>query len=126
MARVTAEEVLDIMDSDCVVSSIALTAMITAANTIITKVFKTNTDVTDAELKELERWLSAHIVASTLYRMATMERVGDAEVKYMGSFGQQLDSTPYGQMVKLLDTTGELAKAGKLAVSFYAVPNFDE
>ena len=125
MARVTAEEVLDIMDSDCVVSAGALTAMITAANTIITKVFENSTEVTDDELKELERWLAAHIIASTLYRMASMERVGDAEVKYIGTFGQQLDSTPYGQMVKILDVTGELAKTGKLAVSFYAIPNFD-
>ena len=78
--RVTEQEVLDIMDSGIEVSSTQMTAMITAASSVIDNVFADDSTVTDALLKELERWLSAHYVASTLARMAEKEKVGQADV----------------------------------------------
>jgi len=61
-----------------------------------------------------------------LARMASKEKVGEAEVTYTGKWGELLKSTPYGQMVLLLDTTGKIANAGKAKASMYAIPNFDE
>jgi hypothetical protein len=124
--RVTTEEVLEIMDSDVVISSTQATAMIRAASLMIDKIFADDSDVTAEELIELERWLSAHMIASTLARMASKEKVGEAEVTYTGKWGELLKSTPYGQMVLLLDTTGKIANAGKAKASMYAIPNFDE
>ena len=89
--RVTEQEVLDIMDSGIEVSSTQMTAMITAASSVIDNVFADDSTVTDALLKELERWLSAHYVASTLARMAEKEKVGQAEVTYMGKWGEMLN-----------------------------------
>jgi len=55
-----------------------------------------------------------------------LEQVGDAKVEYIGKFGMGLDSTPYGQTLKMLDTSGELAAADKKKASIYAIPQFDE
>lgn len=124
--RVTEQEVLDIMDSGIDLSSSQITAMITAASSVIDNVFADDSTVTDAYLKELERWLSAHYIASTLVRMAAKEKVGQAEVTYIGKWGEMLKSTPYGQVLLTIDTTGKLAKIGKKAVSMYAIPSFED
>ncbi len=124
--RVTEQEVLDIMDSGVDLSSIQITAMITAHSSVIDTIFADDAVVDDALLKELERWLSAHYIASTLVRMAAKEKVGQAEVTYIGKWGEMLKSTPYGQVLLTIDTTGKLAKIGKKAVSIYAIPSFED
>lgn len=126
MARVTIDDVLDIMDSDIVISSSQGTAMITAASLIIDKVFENDVDATEEHLTELERWLTAHMIASTLSRMAEKEKVGQAEITYMGKWGEMLKSTPYGQVLLTLDTSGKLGKVGKRGVSMYAIPSFED
>ena len=126
MARVTYDDVMAIMDSDCDVSSSKVTVMINAANAVITKVFEDDTVVTETVLTELERWLTAHMIASTLNRSTSKERLGDAEVSYTGKWGEMLKSTPYGQMVLTLDFTGRLAKSGKTAATIYAIPSFED
>ena len=83
--RVTEQEVLDIMDSGVDLSSTQITAMITAASSVIDTIFADDAVVDDALLKELERWLSAHYIASTLVRMAAKEKVGQAEVHILVS-----------------------------------------
>jgi len=124
--RTTIEDVLNIMDSDLVISSSQGTAMIKAASLAIDKIFEDDTEVTEEQLTELECWLTAHMIASTLARMAAKEKIGEAEITYTGKWGDLLKSTPYGQMVLLLDTTGKIANAGKMRASMYAIPNFDE
>jgi hypothetical protein len=126
MARVTISEVLIIMDSDVSVSNTAVTAMIGAASAIIDKIFEDDTVITEELLTELERWLTAHMIASTLNRTTSKERLGDAEVTYTGKWGERLNSTPYGQMVLTLDITGKMAKSGKAGMVMYAIPSFDE
>ena len=119
MERVNSAEVKEIMDN-CTTPDATVEAMITAANQIVNNVFGTTTH-TDELLIEIEKWLSAHMVASTVFRMASDEKVGDASVKYTGQWGKRLESTPYGQMVLLLDTSGKMANTGKMAASIYAV-----
>ena len=79
----------------------------------------------DTRLEQIERWLTAHLLASTLVRMGKQEKLGEASITYTGEFGMGLDSTPYGQMVKVLDTTGTLAAKGKRKITFKAVTSFD-
>lgn len=123
--RTTAAEVLDIMDSGCTVSTNIITRLIVAASAVVDQVFENDTDIGDTLLEEIECWLTAHMIASSVYRTASEEEVGDARVKYTGQFGKKLESTPYGQMVLTLDTTGKMAKMGKSGASITAITSFD-
>ena len=120
--RVTYSDVQAIMDG-CTTATGTITTFITTANSIINTVF----DTTDVTLYvELEKYLAAHLIASTVYRTTSDEKLGDASVKYTGQWGKKLESTPYGQIVLILDSTGKLANAGKAAASIFAVNEFDE
>ncbi len=120
MARVTIAEVKAIMDN-CTVADATITAMIGAATELITETFEEDTTLTTTQKKEIERWLVAHMLASTLHRTTSEEKVGDASVKYTGKFGMRLESTPYGQMVLMLDVTGKLQNSGRRGASIYSV-----
>lgn len=125
MARTTYSEVLEIME-DCTVSSTIVDSYITAANALITKVFENDThNMPTTLLTEMERWLTAHMIASSLQRSTEREKLGMAEVKYTGEYGRMLESTPYGQMVLTLDFTGLMKKMGKGQASISAVKQFD-
>jgi hypothetical protein len=124
--RVIASEVLEILDDNCDVAESKITPFILAASTIIDKVFSIGETLSEDTLKEIERWYTAHLIASTIARSAETETLGDASVKYTGFFSMGLDLTPYGQIVKQLDTTGKLALNGKKVASIYAVKSFDE
>ena len=122
-ARVTAVEVKAIMDN-CTVLDATVNVFIAAGTLLIDKVFVNDTTSGDDTLKELERWFVAHMIASTLSRTTSEEKLGEAAVKYTGKWGMKLESTPYGQMVLTLDSTGKMANVGKMAASIYAVKNF--
>ena len=124
MARVTSAEVKLIMDG-CTTDSATINAFITSASLLIDRVYVNDTSMTDALLKEIERWMAAHMIASTVFRTTSDEKVGDASVKYTGQWGKKLESTSYGQMVLMLDTTGLMANAGKMAATIYAIESFD-
>ena len=110
--RVTQAEVEAILDGDPSISD--LSPFITAANLTVTNKLGSNTDINDDQRKEVERWLAAHFAAMTMeqYRRSN-EKIGEASMTSMGVTGKALDFTPYGQMVKALDTTGTLAKLGQ-------------
>jgi hypothetical protein len=124
MARVSAIEVKEIMDN-CTVIDAVVDTFIDASTALIDKIYA-DTIVTDALLKEIERWLTAHMLASTLARTTSDEKLGDASVKYTGQWGKKLESTPYGQMVLVLDPTGLMANTGKMSATITAVNEFDE
>ena len=123
--RVTSSDIKLIMDG-CTTDSTTIDTFIIAGEQIVDKAFASNCPYTDAELKEIERWLVAHMIASTVFRTTSDEKVGDASVTYTGKWGMGLDSTPYGQMVKALDSSGLLASADKSAVSLFAVKSFED
>jgi hypothetical protein len=121
MARVTATEVKDILDN-CTKEDTTIDVFIIGASELITKVFAEDVEIGETLLKELERWFAAHMIASTIHRTTSDEKLGDASVKYTGQWGKNLDSTPYGQMVKQLDVTGKMeAYLGKSVASIFAV-----
>jgi hypothetical protein len=123
--RVVASEVRQIMDN-CTLSDQVVDSFIVAANAVINKVFAEDTETGATLLKEIEKWFTAHMIASTLSRTTSEEKVGDASLKYTGQWGKNLDSTPYGQMVKVLDTSSKMSNVGKMLASIYAVKQFDE
>lgn len=124
MARVTEAEVKLIMDG-CTTASATVDAMINAAEEMITKIFEGASNVTDAQLKEIERWFVAHMLSTTIHRTTSEEKVGDASAKYTGRWGTNLESTPYGQMVLTLDITGRMANIGKRAATIISIETKD-
>lgn len=122
--RVSAEDVKEILDTD--LSNTVIGAFINAANITVTKLLGSKTALSEEQRIEIERWLSAHLIACTKDHQAKSEAAGDASVTYQGQTEMALDSTHYGQMVKFLDTTGTLAaKDKKQAAMIYAVPSFE-
>lgn len=118
--RVTASEVKEIMDTT--LSDVIVGAYITSANTLVNSVL--GTGATDL-LKEIERWLTAHMIAVTRERQAQKEGAGGAYIEYTGKYGQDLSSTSYGQMAMALDTTGALAGLAGKSASITAIKSFD-
>jgi len=123
--RTTAAEVKQIMD-DCTLDDTIVDVYIVAANALVTKVLGDDTNIGTVLIEEIERWFTAHMIASTRWRTTTDEKLGDASVKYTGVFKENLSSTPYGQMVKQLDITGKMANIGKRSAKMYAAIEFDD
>ena len=123
--RTSADAVKEIMDN-CTLDNSIVNAYVKAANLVVDNAFAGDTTVSSALLAEIERWFAAHMIASTRWRVAKREKLGDGEVEYTGKFGEDLSSTPYGQMIKVIDTTGKMSKLGKKAVSIYTVTSFED
>ena len=123
MARVMADEVTQIMDN-CTASETVIEAYISAANTLVTFVLGSDVNIGDTLRAEVEKWFAAHMIACTIHRTTTEEKLGEASVKYTGQFRENLSSTPYGQMVMQLDPTGKI-NIGKKGASMFAVTSFD-
>jgi hypothetical protein len=120
--RVTAAEVKEIIDTTLTESQIA--PFITAANITITDILGATTVLSSDQLKEIERWLSAHFVAIRDPRISA-EKIADASATYQGKTAMGLDSTTYGQQAKMLDTTGALANIGKKKASMNVLDFID-
>lgn len=104
MARVTDTEVKAILST-----TIDTTPFIAAATLIIDANLLTAGLSSDL-LKEIERWLSAHLACIRDPRL-TSKQLGDTRVAYeRGKSGAGLQATSYGQQVAVLDTSGILAQ----------------
>ena len=124
MARIVASDVTAILKS-CTIDDAVVDVFIDDAEEYLNTIFATDMTISSTLIDKIERWFVAHMIASTICRTTSEEKVGDASVKYTGKWDKNLDSTPYGQMVKQLDTTGKLANTGKMAASIYAIKSFD-
>lgn len=123
--RTTAAEVKKILDTD--ISDGIVDAFISDANLVVTDLLGDNTNVSADQLTSIEKWLTAHMIACTRDQQAQKEGAGDANITYQGKTMMGLDATFYGQQVKILDTTGTMAKAlGKKQASTYAIPSWND
>jgi len=120
MGRVTATEVKAIMDGVTLADAV-IDSYIIGANTIVTDNLGSST-LSVAMLKEIERWLAAHLVAITRERTAKKEGAGGASIEYTGDWGEGFSSTSYGQTAIALDSTGTLAGLTGKPASIYTVP----
>jgi hypothetical protein len=121
--RVNADEIKEILETE--LSDPTIEAFIGAANLIVTQNLGSS-GLSTALLKEIERWLSAHLIASSRERQVKSEAAGLAKVDYDSKVGLGLDGTTYGQQVKLLDPTGLLTSIGKRNASVFAIPSFTD
>ncbi len=122
MNRVTELEVMDILPDNTKLTEVTLIPFVISANVLITDLLAGF--LTDGTLKEIERWLAAHMATVSKDRLILEAGAGGATVKYAGHFGAELMSTQYGQMVLMLDTSNRLRnlKDGKRNAWTYAVP----
>lgn len=120
MSRVTAAEVLVIMDAVELADPI-VEAYISGAETFVNENL-TNTALSEATLKEIERWLTAHLISISRERQSKKEQAGKAAIEYAGAWGEGLKMTSFGQTAIALDSTGTLNGLSGKAVTFYAIP----
>ncbi len=122
--RTTVEKVIEILD-DTELDDEIIESYINSANVFVTDSLA-GKGLSAALLAEIERWLSAHMVASTRERTAAKEAAGTASIEYSGTWGAGLMSTSYGQTAVAMDISGTLAAIaqGKLTAQIYAIPSF--
>lgn len=122
--RVTATEVKEIINTD--LSDSVVETFISAANLTISKWLGDNSNLSSSQLKEIERWFTAHLIACTKDQQPLSEKTGDASIKYQGETGKGLKATFYGQQCLILDTTGILASnSGKRKATIRAITSFE-
>lgn len=111
--RCTGVEVKEILDT--ILTENEIIPFITASNVTVTAMLS-GSGLSSAQLKEIERWLAAHFAAIRDPRISD-EKTEEAGATYHGKSDMGLDHTPYGQQVKLLDTTGIMTNLGKRKAS---------
>jgi hypothetical protein len=121
-ARVTAEEVKQVVRTD-IIDDTVLTNMIDTANLLVDEELVGEADHSDARLKKIELYLSAHYVALTEEGGGvTRSKLGDADESYANVYDAGLQSTRFGQNAASLDTSGILAAlTPKLKAAFRVV-----
>lgn len=112
MARVTATEVREIVTTS--LSDAQIDAFIASSTLIVDRYATQCSEADAATLKEIERQLTAHMLSASdaSQRMAS-RKFGDSSENYFTQSGLNLDSSQYGQNVKMLDPCGILADYGK-------------
>ncbi|MCK5019473.1 MAG: DUF4054 domain-containing protein [Candidatus Peribacteraceae bacterium] len=119
--RVSATEVRVVITTSLL--DTAIDAYIAIANPMVTNTVTCG--LSEAVLKEIERWLTAHLIGITKERATTKEKLGEAAVEYAGTFGKGLEQTSWGQMVLQLDTCGQFANLGKKDINITAITSFE-
>jgi len=105
MPRVTSSEVKGLIKTNFDVDTFIAVATMMVDETLVGQ------GLTDARLKQVELWLSAHFVAVAEERGAlTGSDKGDSEETYEIKVGEGLNMTRFGQQAIFLDTTGLLAE----------------
>ena len=119
MSRTSATEVKKIIETDIDDSDIE--AYISDANNLITDILS-DTGMSESRLTTIEKWFTAHLLACSREKQARREALGDAEITYQGSTAMDLDSTMYGQQVRMFDTSGKLySEIGKKSIDFFTI-----
>lgn len=110
--RVTEDDVAKIIDWE----ADDITHFIATASLMVDEVL-VDSGFTDARLKQIELYLTAHMITVTERQLAS-EGVGEVSESY-GALGMGLNSSTYGQTALMLDTTGLLkgASEGKNSIS---------
>jgi hypothetical protein len=104
--RVTATEVRVILPASTALTDPQIEAAIAAATTIVDRIETgCGDELTAAELKQVELYLSAHFAAvteNTLTLSSEKSPCGVGSVSYGFTFGEGVMGTPFGQMANTL------------------------
>lgn len=123
--RTTVDLVIEILEVDANRDEDVVTSYINSANVFVTAVLGSK-GLSTALMAEIERWLAAHMITSTIERQAKQEEAGGASITYAGDWGAGLLSTSYGQTAVAMDTSLTLASIakGRSAPSIQAITSF--
>ena len=112
--RVTAVEVVAILEeaSEAATDKASLTAFIDLAHLVVEENIYPLAELTEARMKEIERWLSAHFYC-ILSPRANSESAGVSVSYEANSKAEGFQTTRYGMQACTLDTTGTLANMGR-------------
>lgn len=124
MAYTSLEKVQSILGSDTIATPEQITSLINAAHVVISNTLGSDTTLSAAQLEEIERWYTAHLVSLTVDRQAQRIEIGGDTNEEYAKLGKNLEATTYGQTVLMLDTTGKLASLARKRVSINAVTSF--
>jgi len=116
---------LEILPDGTGMTSTTISPFIDTASLIVDDL-DDNTTIVDGILVEIEKYLAAHLISITKERQGVVEKLGEAEIKYTGRYGLNLEMTSYGQMAIVLDTSGRLKARGQEAVYIKAIKSFDD
>ena len=115
-ARINEDEVLAIIAVDSDITD--LDPFIDGAHIIVEAILGTS-GLAEATLKEIERWIAAHLLAVSRQPPAGQNTTGSAQVSFRSpKLGEFLCGTAYGQQALILDSTGLLASTGSGRVAF--------
>ena len=103
MPRTTSTLVEAIIEVD---SSIGLDPFIAAANALVTEIAE-ESGHDEERLTLIETWLAAHFYTVRDPR-PTSEKAGPVSISYQSSVSLRLNTSHYGQMAMVLDTSGLL------------------
>lgn len=124
MPRVTAAEVRVILPAGSILTDPQLDAAIAAASCSVDDIAEgCASGMSDACLKQVELYLSAHYAAATENTLSvTSERdaCSDSSAVYGFKFGAGVMGTPFGQMANTL-SRGCLAELDARPVGFYSI-----
>lgn len=125
MSRNTVQELELVFDTT--LTDPQLQAFLDTADIIVTANLG-STNLSTDELKQIEKFLGAHF-ASLMDPRELRAKTGDADAWFYPNvttaWGKQLNLTPYGQQVLMMDRTGTLAKLGEKRGSYRAAPRED-
>lgn len=122
-ARTTADKIKEILDTS--LTDTQINGFIAGATALVDEVLGDVTSISDTLKAEIERWLTAHMIASTREQQLQSAKAGSTGATYQGQTGKGLESTFYGQTAMRLDASGKLAALGKASVSITAITSFD-
>ena len=113
-SRITVDDLVDIFDT--ILTESQLSAFINSAHHII-QANLLSSGLSSDTLTEIHKYLAAHFASLRDQRLES-ERVADVSYKYQGKTGMFLESTHYGQMAKMLDSSGKLANLALKPATF--------
>lgn len=114
----TEADVLLIMDTG--LEEVQISPFLQTASTVVTANLASS-GLSSSLLDEITKYLAAHL-ASVRSPFAIRKKIGDADETYGYKGGMGLDATPYGETVKMLDSTGILvSKMSSQMVTFGVV-----
>lgn len=116
--RTSTDDVKSIMNTSLGDADILKVAL--HANLMVTRQLD-GEGLTDALLKDIETWLTAHLISIGKERQVTNEKVGDIWITYNKNPEGYLKSTTFGQTVLFLDTSGKFAQSAKGRVKIRAI-----
>lgn len=118
MARATVDQVRAIITTE--LEDSAIEAYLESASNMVGEWFS-GVSATETLLTEIERWVTAHLIAMSKERQAKEEGAGGAYIKYVGLYGTGLKTTTYGQTAIEIDVTNTLEKITGSSLFFKAL-----